>query len=122
MTQAELSIEVRLFVEQHIETVEQLAIMALLERQASRLRSAAEIAAGVSLRVRLVESHLEHLVRHGILDVRLESDLMYRYSPATADMGRIVAIVSAAYRRRSDDLHAILTSRRCRPDAGDVRR
>jgi predicted ArsR family transcriptional regulator len=105
---------VRRFVQRRIDTVEQLEILLLLQHHADRSWNAARVADALQLTEPAAAEHLEALGRRDLLDVRLSSDVVYRYSPATAELAGIVAQVVDAYREHRGDVLRLVTGRRLR--------
>jgi hypothetical protein len=108
-----LTDNVRRFIEQRIETAEQLDILLLLVRDASHFWSAEAVARALHLSARPI-ADLETLARQGLLDVRITSDVVYRFSPATAAIADDMEDVAAAYLERRSELRQLIASARHR--------
>jgi DNA-binding IclR family transcriptional regulator len=105
-----LPLVVRRFVEQRIEDVVQLEIVALLECHPGRSWSPTEVADALRLSERDVARQLEVLGSRGLLDVRLSSEVRYRFSPSTAALASAVRQTVECYRdRRSETLAFVAT-------------
>jgi hypothetical protein len=102
---------VRQFIEQRIDDAAQLEILLLLERHPDRSWSAAEAADAVRLSVRDAAKYLEALGRRDLLDVRLSSDVRYRFNPASADLEGAVRHVAESYRDRRNETLAFVALR-----------
>jgi hypothetical protein len=105
---------VRQFLERRVETVEQLEIILLLQRQAARSWNAADVADALGFEEVAAAGHLEALGRRDLLDVRLGQNVRYRYSPATPELDAVVKQVADAYRYRRGAVLAFVTARRRR--------
>jgi hypothetical protein len=106
--------DIRRFIERRLEGVEQLEILMVLQREPSRFWSAVSVAALVHLSEKHAAGALEALARNGLLDVRIASEVVYRFSPATPAMARDVKLLAEAYSDRRHRVLALLTSRRRR--------
>jgi hypothetical protein len=102
---------VRRFLARHIDCVEQLEILVFLRRTSSQFFSADSIARSLNLNEARVAVCLESLARHGLLDVRLAADVVYRFSPVPA-MAPEVDTTAEAYSERRSTVVAFVASRR----------
>jgi biotin operon repressor len=102
---------VRRFLARHIDCVEQLEILVFLRRASSRFFSADSIARSLNLSEARVAVCLEALARHGLLDVRLAADVVYRFSPVPA-MAPEVDTTAEAYSEHRSSVVAFVASRR----------
>jgi len=103
---------VRRFIDQRIDNVEQLEILLLLYREASRYWDVAAVAQAVYLTERSAEGHLETLAGRNLLDVRLTESVLYRFSPAPPELTLDVKQLAESYRERRGELLALLAPRR----------
>jgi DNA-binding IclR family transcriptional regulator len=106
------SAKVRRFVERRIATVQQLDILICLHCEPARFWDASAVARRLRLSRGEAAQGLETLARNGLLDVRLEASVLYRFSPATTAMTTTVMHVAEAYRQCRDELRAVVTSHR----------
>lgn len=78
--------------------LEELEVLLLLARSSDRAMTAPQIAA--ALRVVLpLESALEKLAHENLVDVKLGSDVLYKFMP-TEENKRLVAIIATEYDQR----------------------
>ena len=108
----DLLLAVRRFIARRIDSAEQLEVLLLLYRDASRYWDAAGIADALLLPERGVERHLEALGGRNLLDIRLTQSLLYRFNPEPAELALEVKQVAEAYRERRGDVLALLAPRR----------
>jgi hypothetical protein len=114
MNKDAIPLEVRRFLSEYVDSVEQLEILVFLERESERFCSALAVARALHLSEGSAILSLETLARRGLLDVRLSTDVVYRFSPATAPLSDEVRATVAAYRERRSALLAFVTSARRR--------
>lgn len=114
MTLTSLPRPVRRFLDDRIDSVEQLEILLLLQRYAERSWNASAVADALGLTPRTAETHLERLCQRDLLDVRLGDAVRYRYSPATPELVDCVRQVVEAYREQRATILAFVTARRLR--------
>ena len=110
----DLHAAVRGFLEDRVESVEQLEILLLLQRHPDRSWTAADAASELGLLESRVARHLEALGRRDLLDVRLGHNVRYRFSPATETLAAAARQVAEAYRERCSAVIAFVTTRRLR--------
>jgi len=115
----QLDAGVRSFVERRLDSIEQLEIFILLQAQPTRFFDAAAVAQRLQLSKSRVADDLETICRRGLLDVRIASSVLYRFSPATPALALEADRVTDAYRQRRGDLVELLTSRRRRRSLKD---
>jgi hypothetical protein len=108
----EFDADVRSFVERRLYSIEQLEIFILMHAQPTRFFDAAAVAQRLRLSESRVADDLEAICRRGLLDVRIASAVLYRFSPATPALALEADRVSDAYKQRRGDLVELLTSRR----------
>jgi hypothetical protein len=108
-TRGGLAGDVRRFIDDKIDGPEQLEIVLLLRREASKFWDAARVAETLTLNERRVAEHLEHLAGRGLLDVRIGSDVVYRFSPADSATLDVVARASvrAPHGRSNEKIEAL---------------
>jgi hypothetical protein len=102
---------VRHWLERHIDSVEQLETLLFLEREQARFWSGADIARALQLDLRTTVDDLERLARRGLLDVRIASDVIYRFSPTTPVLLLEVKAMLDAYAQSRGPLLAFVASR-----------
>ena len=107
-----LSPAVRRFLGRHIDRVEELKVLVFLAREPSRFWSAAAVARSVHLPKQSTVLCLEDLARRGLLDLRLGTDVVYRFDPATPELHRGITPVFEAYRGHRTEVLAFPTSLR----------
>lgn len=105
------SARVRRFVERRITDVVQLDILICLQREPSRYWDEAAVARRLRLSVGDAARGLESLARHGLLDVRLDASLLYRFSPTSSAITTAAMDVAAAYQQCRHQVRALVTSR-----------
>ena len=108
---AELSPGVRQFIERCIDGIEQLEILLLLQRQASRYWDADAVAQSLCLSERQVADEFETLGRRGLLDVRIGSVVRYRFSPVTPALVLQAEQVARAYKEHRREVLALMSRR-----------
>jgi DNA-binding IclR family transcriptional regulator len=102
---------VRRFIEQHIDNASQLELLLLLEHHRERWWSASEVAEALRLGDRDAARELESLGRGGLLDVRLGSEVRYRFGPAVPALGAGVRDLSECYGERRNETLAFVAAR-----------
>jgi hypothetical protein len=107
----EVAEPVRRFVERQLESVEQLEIVLLLRREQSRFWDPRAVAMTLQIVERRTAENLEALASRGLLDVRIGTQVTYRYSPATPELARGMDRVAAAYSEHRVAVLALLMSR-----------
>jgi hypothetical protein len=85
-----------------------------VQQGAERSWTAGEAASALRLRESAAAHHLEQLARCDLLDVRIGTEMRYRYAPATDELATTVARLYDAYRDRRAEIVAILSTRRSR--------
>jgi predicted DNA-binding transcriptional regulator len=103
--------EVRAFLDDCIDSIEQLEILMMLWRHDRSLRPR-DLARRLVLKEAVVRDHLERLAGRGLLDVKLGAeDVMYRYDAAPVTLRDVVDRLARCY---ADAGPTGLTSN-CRP-------
>lgn len=93
--------EVRGFINEHINAVEQLEVLLLLRNADSRAWSAADVARELRIDSHSAALRLDDLCARKLLTMDgAAPDLTYRYYPGTAELGRKVDGVAKAYAER----------------------
>jgi hypothetical protein len=110
---------VRKFVERELRGIEQLELLMLLHREPTRYFDSASAAQSLQLSARDVAGDLEALSRRGLLDVRIASVVLYRFSPATPALAEAVEQLVDAYRNRRGELIELLAAARRRQTLKD---
>jgi hypothetical protein len=107
--------------------LEQLEVLLFLARDPTRYVSASQVASSLHL-LRRLDATLEHLSRENLLDVRLGSDVRYRFTqdPETRDLVRKLAEAYEERRlsviealQRTSPAHAFAEAFRIRKDRDD---
>jgi hypothetical protein len=114
MPRSHLPQVVRLFIERYIDEVEQLEVLLALCRDAERFWSASAAAEVHCLPRPHAAAILERLARYGLFDVRIASDVMYRFSPASPALALEVEQLVQAYTTHRGELLALIHSPRRR--------
>jgi hypothetical protein len=78
--------------------LEQLEVLLLLARDPKRYMSASQVASSLHL-LRRLDTTLEHLSRENLLDVKLGTDVLYRFTQ-DAETGDLVRKLAEAYDER----------------------
>ncbi len=108
----EVPSEVRAFLDDCIESVEQLEILMTLRRHDRSVRPR-DLARRLVLKEPMVRDHLERLAGRGLLDVKLGAeDVMYRYDAASVDLHAVVDRLARCYANAG--LSSITSNRRRR--------
>jgi hypothetical protein len=94
----ELSAEVRRFIEERIDSAEQLEILLLLHREPDRRWSAQDVSQAVYTVPASATLRLESLVSGGLASSTGGADPQYQYAPSTDALREQVEQLGAAYR------------------------
>ncbi len=108
----DISADVRRFVERRIDRIEQIEILLFVRRDTARFWTAADVGQALDLSERRVTDDLETLARRGLLDVRIGSEVVYRFSPATPALLQDVQRLAEVYADRRSDILAFVSRRR----------
>jgi hypothetical protein len=103
---------VRRSLDRHLDTVDQLEVLLFLYRESARFWGAAGTSNALHITEQSAAYSLEVLARRGFLDVRIASEVVYRFSPATAALSAAVKEIARAYCAQREPVLAFLTSRR----------
>jgi hypothetical protein len=103
---------VRRSLDRHLDSVDQLEVLLFLNRESARFWSAASLSGALHLTEQSAAHCLEVLARRGFLDVRIASEVVYRFSPATPALSDEVTVIAQAYVAQREPILAFLTSRR----------
>lgn len=98
------------FIQENIPSVEQLEILLLLAQSPDKEWSAADISREIYRQPESVAMRLEALRDRGLLSVRQDKQLLYRYS-AGAQQQEIVNNLDRAYQERKDAVIRLIFSR-----------
>jgi hypothetical protein len=85
------------FLKNHVGRLEQLLVLLFLRRNSNRSWTAGDVGAAIRLPSRVVADELEVLGRQHLVDVRLGSDVRYRYAPIDPALDSLVGLVAASY-------------------------
>lgn len=110
MSNGEITAEIERFIHDHINSVEQLEILLLLADTPEKEWSALEVGKKLYRQPDSVAVQLEHLRDHGLLSVRQEDQLLYRY----ASHGRRDSLLQGldrAYQVRKDAMIQLIFNR-----------
>lgn len=88
----------RRFVEEHLDSVEKLEVLLLLQRTSSRYWSAKEVAGTLGMLETPTARLLDALCARNLLDVRTASDVQFRFAPVSPELGQRASELEAAYR------------------------
>jgi hypothetical protein len=97
MTEGLISEEVRAFIAEHIQSVEQLEVLLLLHADPTKEWSAEAVSQEIRSDPVSVAHRLTDLYSRGLLTVKEGFRLLYRYSPHTKQMERTVTALAQAY-------------------------
>lgn len=99
MTSEEIPEDMRSFLLAHVESYEQLDVLALLRTQADRGLSAEEVADGTKVPLAAAETALDGLHESGILaQSHHQGGPRFRYAPREPGLGALVDRILRAYR------------------------
>jgi hypothetical protein len=93
----QLSDEVRQFILQYINSVDQLEILLLLKQDPTREWTAEEIARTLSTGSDAVASRMAGLASDGLIQRSPKDETRYRYGPRTADLDRTMTQLAQDY-------------------------
>jgi hypothetical protein len=89
--------DIRAFIVRYLTNIEHLEVFALLQRSRDRYWSASEVAAELRIPAAMSERVLEWLASNNFLDIKILNDVVYRFDPATSDLGAIANRCAALY-------------------------
>ena len=95
-----LSTEVKQFLRTHIQSLEQLEILALMRPEPDRAWTAKSVFDIILSSERSIERRLRAFTEMGLLATIAEAPQAYRYAPRTAELDSIVAETLQAYKLR----------------------
>jgi hypothetical protein len=96
----EFSSDVKLFIDQNIESLAQLEALLLLRQDPKRSWQAEEIAKALYLPPEMVGTLLADFVRRGFARIVPSAELCYSYNMADANLNLLIGRVADAYRER----------------------
>ncbi|MCY1073534.1 hypothetical protein [Archangium lansingense] len=99
MRAGDLPEEVRRFITDHIDSVEQLEILLLLHQHPERSWTAESVARELRISALSADDRLKDMARSGILAKVQGSEVEYRYAPSQ-QLGDVVAGLATAYAER----------------------
>lgn len=94
-----------------IASAEQCEILIAMHEAKGRWWSAQELAAEIFLLPGPTARDLESLATRGLLEVRLGSDVRYRFAPASDELAALVTELASMYRARRTDVLSFIVSR-----------
>ena len=107
-----LSIEVKQFLRAHIQSLEQLEILALMRPDPERQWTAKAIYEVILSNERSIERRLQVFATAGLLTVTGDAPSLYRYAPRDASLDRAAQATLQAYK----DRRVMVTETIFRPD------
>ncbi|HEY7120622.1 MAG TPA: hypothetical protein VH475_28825 [Tepidisphaeraceae bacterium] len=131
MSQDELPPAVRRFLDEHIRSVAQLEVLLLLQANAGRCFSSAEVGRELRIETAGAEAQLIDLRNRGIVTSGDPDPSAYRYPPANAEVEaavsvlahvyaeRRVTVISRIYSKPADPLRSFADAFRIRKDLGN---
>jgi hypothetical protein len=90
---------VRDFVARFLPDVEHLEAFIILQRNPARSWNASDLSAELRIPESSAEAVLERLASDNFLDVKISNEILYRFSPATAEREAASAQCAAVYQR-----------------------
>jgi hypothetical protein len=115
MADSLLSPDVRRFVAQTIDSVEQLEVLVLLAHAAEKWWDAPSVSREAGVTTATAARTLEELGARNLLDVRLGADVMYRFRPSSDALDRLAAALVAAYTSHRLAVLSVLASKPATP-------
>jgi hypothetical protein len=112
-----LSASARHFLDSRIPSLLHLEVLLQLRRDPGQWSSAESVAAALGIAPPSVERVLEELGSQNLVDVRIASDLVYRFAPLDEAVLPLIAELAEARYADRELLEAILANRRRRPRA-----
>ena len=109
------------FLENHVARLEQLLVLLFLRRNGNRSWTASEVGAAIGLPPRVAADQLEHLGSRHLVDVRLGSDVRYRYAPIDPALDSLVGLVAVSYTEHSELIAAFMSGHHQPVAAHDTR-
>jgi hypothetical protein len=103
--------DVRRFLGEHINSVEQLEVLLLLRNAPDRDWNAAAVSAALSSQPSAIRMRLDDLRTHGLLALKEGSADCFRYGPATAEQDRLVARLDELYHSRRVSIITLIYSK-----------
>jgi hypothetical protein len=91
--------EVRKFIARYVDSIESLEVLLHLQKQAEREWTAGEIASELRIGTAAADSSLAKLCSVNLLDVRIGTDLFYRYNPRLPHLEHAASALAAAYEK-----------------------
>ncbi len=95
-----LSDDLRQFIEENLDRVEQLEVLLLLKSRPEIFWDAASVASSLGVLPESASQFLEELATRNLLDVRIANTLLYRYAPGTDRLAQAINELSKAYQER----------------------
>jgi hypothetical protein len=92
--------DVQRFIAEHVHSVEQLEVLLLLHRDATRAWSADEVARELRIDAGSAKSRLADLCTRRLLVETSAPALAYRFEPAAQALGRVVSSLATLYAER----------------------
>jgi hypothetical protein len=96
----ELSVEIKQFIDQHIESLAQLEVLLLMRDAPQRLWNSDEISKSLYSPVYIAAPLLADFAKRGFLRVEPSTEMHYGYHVAHEELDRQIAEVASAYQQR----------------------
>ena len=100
MSSEGLSSEVKQFLRTHIQSLEQLEILAVIRPEPERDWTAKLIYDAILSNENSIEGRLKQFMANGLLEETGNTPLRYRYAPASGELDRAVQQTLQAYKQR----------------------
>ena len=97
MAEGEITVAVKDFIHQHINSVEQLEVLLLMLSRSDKEWSAAEVGRELYIQPASAATRLADLQRSGLLEQSRSTPEAYRYAPSDSALGSAAREVAAAY-------------------------
>jgi hypothetical protein len=110
LSSGEITADIERFIHDSIDSVEQLEVLLLLAGEPQKEWSASEVSQNLYRQQDSVAARLENLRERGILSVRKETQLLYRYSP-DARQHALIEGLDRAYQVRKDAVIRLIFQR-----------
>lgn len=102
--------DVREFLFEYVDSIDQLEVMLFLRSGRERAWTALEVSNELRTNPGAAETRLKRLKEIGVLESDGSAPPAYRYSPATPDMDRVIASLADVYRVRRHKIYELIFS------------
>jgi hypothetical protein len=92
--------DLKRFVVENINSVEQLEVLLLLYRAPDRWWTAEQVTAEIRTSLASARKRLDDLCSRNLLDVKLVQDVLFQYRPPNSEVARLVEKLAELYRQR----------------------